>query len=122
MASSTRSVNDITRQLGLICVFTGKLRDREPIPIIWKVFKKLDSISYAYRNEVSDLVQAEKVAVGRIAFEFLEPYGEKIWSADGTGRAGLLRAGDRRANGLYPKDLYWDQFEDKARCVCPNLR
>lgn len=117
-----RRIDGLCRQLGLICAFTRTARDRELNPEIWKLYKSLDAISNAYRNDDAETIRLEYAAIGRIPDLFLAPYGGQIWCGDVTERAGVLKAGDERSNGLYPKDLYWEAPEDQALCVTPRLR
>lgn len=111
---SSSRINDLCRQLGLICAFTKRPRDKELNPDIWELYKHLGAISNVYRLDEAEIIKLEFKAIGRISDIFLAQYGERIWRRQHGERAGVLSAGDSRANGLYPKDLYWDDEEDRA--------
>lgn len=117
MSPSSQLITDICRELGLICTITKAARERELNPNVWASYKTLDDVTYAYRNDDSDIIHREVVAIGRLSNLCLAVYAAKVWSANENERAGVLKAGDWRANGLYPKDLFWDDPEDRKLYV-----
>lgn len=110
---SNRDISDLCRQLGLISPLTRKAQDQQPNPNISELRKCLERISNAYRNDDSKPIERNLREIGKLADGYIEPYGGRIWHYAGGERAGVLPAGDRRADGLYPRDLYWDDPEDR---------
>ena len=112
MPYNIRKISDICRELGLICTLSKA--PREMNPDISRLYKALGAVSYAYRNDGPEIIRGEYVAASKLSDLSLASFGPRIWSSRSTERAGVLRAGEERANGLCPKDLYWDDPVDRA--------
>lgn len=113
LTPSIRNKSGLCRQLGLIFPLPLKAQDRQPNLEISKLRGCLGIIANAYRNDDHETIPRNSREIGKLANGYIEPCGGKIWHRNGAERAGVSPAEDRRANGMYPKDLCWGEPGDQ---------
>lgn len=103
---------DIVRSLGLIAPLTKQVKDWNLQPVVKHLYVEgIDRIANQYYMLPNDDIRTSE-GLQDAAATLLHNHAAVVWGS-GT-RPWLMKPRDERANGHYPKHLYWASKEDRA--------
>ena len=111
MPSFRETTLDLVRRLGLIAPLTKKKQEYNiNYPVKTLQEDGIDAAIFEHCHRSNEDIRASR-QLRTEADTLRDTYGRELWRP-GSRRPGLLGAGDARAHGFYPKELYWNDAQD----------